>query len=188
MNLSFLLDPSISYHKRQTIKGELGRATTKISAGSLSRGTLSKGGPQSTKDIFNTSTIKKELLMQKQAKKDENLMRQLALKAVNKDVSKSTIFSTIYFKQRKKEGILVVEPNPQGEQDDEEDEEEPEELADDFLDRDMDCEAEIRKAKIKAGERAKNLITWSGQDVLEDFDPQLAKEAIGMLNGIRVWP
>ena len=36
--------------------------------------------------------------------------------------------------------------------------------------------------------KKKNTINWSGQEVLEDFDPGIAKISLSMLDSIRVWP
>lgn len=76
--------------------------------------------------------------------------------------------------------------------DDDDDEDEEEEVMqdykDDFLDREFNMFNEINRAKKEGEGTKKNILEWSGQDVLNDFDPMVASDAVIKLKAIRVWP
>lgn len=57
-----------------------------------------------------------------------------------------------------------------------------------FLDRPVDGNFHISLARDAAFKRHKDLIEWSGQDIMARFDPYKARLAVAKLNSIRVWP
>lgn len=57
-----------------------------------------------------------------------------------------------------------------------------------FLDRQIDGVEHIRIAKMQASKRPKDIVEWSGEDVLPKIDPYKTKLGVEMLNVIRVWP
>jgi hypothetical protein len=61
--------------------------------------------------------------------------------------------------------------------DEDEDSSDDENNKDDFLDLDFDCNFQIMSAKHYSTNMKKSFVQWSGQDVLEDFDPSLALKA-----------
>lgn len=61
-------------------------------------------------------------------------------------------------------------------------------MKDDFLDLNLDFEREIRRAKEDAALLKKSEYIWSGQDVLPDYDPSTAHEAVKKMSFIRIWP
>jgi hypothetical protein len=89
--------------------------------------------------------------------------------------------------------MLKIEKNEEGDDDEEEEVEEEDstsedEINDDFLDWPLDCRVEILKAKKMALASKQNIVQWSGQDVLTDFDPQHATSAIYQVSNVRIWP
>lgn len=57
-----------------------------------------------------------------------------------------------------------------------------------FLDRDLNYHTQIVQAKMVAHSRPIDNIEWSGQDIMQRFDPYKARLALDALNSIRVWP
>jgi len=46
----------------------------------------------------------------------------------------------------------------------------------------------VAQARLSIARRAKDIVEWSGQDVLSKMDPYKVKLAISDLDRIRVWP
>jgi hypothetical protein len=57
-----------------------------------------------------------------------------------------------------------------------------------YLDREIDGFKHIAQARQQIVRRAKDIIEWSGQDVLSKMDPYKVRLAISDLDRIRVWP
>jgi hypothetical protein len=149
------------------------------------------------------SSARRALLLRRQAAKDPKLQRKLVLSGINKDAYRSNLFRMILItrKNRVTEKELTDNPHLTGMLDIYEDEEENEEsegeedssdeddvIKDDFLDWPLDCKTEVLKAKKQGVSRKLNLVQWSGQDVLENYDPSHAVKAIDTISVVRVWP
>jgi Ion transport protein len=57
-----------------------------------------------------------------------------------------------------------------------------------YLDREIDGYSMVRLAHFQTTKRAKDIVEWSGQDVLSKMDPYKVRLAVGALDTIRVWP
>ena len=173
---------------------------------------LASGVQQSLTSLREKSGIsldnlaKKRALLQKQAAKDPALQRRLILSAINREAKNSRLFMTVYNKRRNRitEGELRHRPTLVGmldiaeddedkdsgkdEDEDSEEDEFGDVFQDAFLDWPVDGRVEVLKAKKQALSGKKNLVQWSGQDVLLDFDPQFARAAVSLVSGVRIWP
>jgi hypothetical protein len=84
---------------------------------------------------------------------------------------------------------MIKEEEEESDSDDEEiDSDFGDDIQDDFLDWPIDCRIEVMKAKKQALSGKRNIVQWSGQDVLQDYDPHFANKAIGKINSTRIWP
>lgn len=46
----------------------------------------------------------------------------------------------------------------------------------------------IKQARLQVNKRAKDIVEWSGQDVLSKMDPYKVRLAVSALDKVRVWP
>jgi hypothetical protein len=56
------------------------------------------------------------------------------------------------------------------------------------VDRELNNQDEVAKARSSANNKKIDEIEWSGQDIMQKFDPYKARIALNSLNKIRVWP
>jgi hypothetical protein len=119
-------------------------------------------------------------------------MQKVAERKITKDAIRSTNFGPMMIEKKKEmesEKRGGDSDSESSEDDDDEIEHNKEDKIDDFLDReDFDQFKEVFKAKHDGEHSKKNHLQWSGEDVLEDYDPKLAADAARTLGNINVWP
>ena len=70
------------------------------------------------------------------------------------------------------------EEDEEEDDDEDDDDDDQENFFDDFLDLKFNNRAEIERAKKDVRAQKKQVVEWSGQDVLIDYDPQFANIAL----------
>ncbi|CDW83739.1 cation channel family protein [Stylonychia lemnae] len=198
--------------KKKTIKQSSVLGTERKSAPNSQRNN------QNNQNTANQQTLTSQQKKQQQEALDnaryfmprpEALTDKQILKRLNNEVKRSKVFSSVHFRKlpdsiRRKDGVVTVLPNKKkkgakkgtithrdedGDDELSETSEEEERLNDDyFIDRELDYYEQILKAKNAAASRPIDNIEWSGQDIMQRFDPYKARIALESLNKIRVWP
>jgi hypothetical protein len=157
---------------------------------------------------------RKQAMLSKQLARDGDMQRKIIVTYLNKGALQSRLYRHMYTRRKnqvtpeemKLKHIAELYVNHlddeiakimQEDADEEEEEEEEEEdsddeeqgvVKDDFLDLNLDFEREIRRAKDESSLLKKFDQIWSGQDVLLDYDPSSAHEAVHQMSQIRIWP
>lgn len=114
-------------------------------------------------------------------------MKRLTIFRLNKDAVRSTLFREIVIKYKNSRNQSADDIKESDEEDEGQGDDDEDEIDDYFHDLEFDCRTEILKSKKSALSKKISITQWSGEDVLEDYDPKESKLARGKIQGVRIW-
>ena len=163
------------------LPGGLTRQISTMSKTLLKKQTKSKA----TNRVFNDKNLKKK------GRDMEELTDDVILKRIILDIPEdSRFYQREYvenFKKQQEEDKKLDEENPD-ESEEESVEEDSEEDLDIFLDRDINFERDINKARTESAKRKNDRVDWSTQDIKNDYDPYFAYAAADEMSEIKIFP